>query len=179
MLLPNRVRNGPHQMPEDMAAHALSPCTIPAAFDPYMLIIDDYPPGQRLLNELSRVVGLRTYTSSCINTLPHAILTQPVAGIIIDADCHGDSWIDFVRIMRNKDNETAPVPVFMLSSVSRTARDNSLSEIGVTAVLSKPICVSDFFAALDRWVSPRIEAMRLVWQVCQPQPVDQQALSFG
>jgi DNA-binding response OmpR family regulator len=189
MLLPNRVQNGPHPdsdhlMSEHLSALVLSPCsTTPAMphslFDPFLLIIDDYPPGQRLLCELSRAVGLRTYASSCINTVPYTTLAQPIAGIIIDSDCHGDSWIDFVRMMRSRNDESASVPVFTLNSKTRLAHETAAADIGVTAVLSKPICVSDFFASLDRWVSPRIEAMRLAWQLHHAQQYEQQNLLFG
>jgi response regulator RpfG family c-di-GMP phosphodiesterase len=138
-----------------------------------MLIIDDYPPGLRLLNELSRAAGLASIAASSIDTVTHAAFAQPIAGIIIDADCHSESWIDFVRRMRSKNDETESVPVFILSSISRAARTNFLTELGVTAVLGKPICVSDFFVMLERWVSPRVEALR------QAQHCDRNSLLQG
>lgn len=137
------------------------------AFEPVLMVIDDYPPGQRLLTELSRYVGLKTIVCANAKTAAEVFSNYAVAAIIIDTDTHGSGWQEFVRNIRTGSDDGARMPVITLNASSVVMESDFVQRADIAVALMKPICVSDFFETLERLVSPRLETMRGAWQWCK------------
>jgi CheY-like chemotaxis protein len=148
----------------------------PTCFDPVLIIMDDYPPGQRLLSALCTQAGLRTTVCASMTGVASVMRTSTVAAIIIDTDTHDMGWMAFVAALRAAEDS---VPVIALHAAVARRRCEEKDVGGITAELRKPICVSDFYRTLDRWVSPRLENLRMTWHMQEALLTPDAVLNFG
>ncbi len=132
-----------------------------ATRQPVLLVVDNYPPGQRLLRELARYTGLDTIVCTTVVEALACLDEHFVVGVVMDSDILSRAWDEFVQALHGSQAADAKIPVIQLSAFSFSP---AVPEMGVTAVLQKPICVAQFFDMLDRCIAPRLEEMRLIMQ---------------
>ncbi len=136
---------------------------IPAvhARQPVLLVVDNYPPGQRLLRELALYTGLDTIVCTTVAEAQTCLDENFVVGVVMDSDMLGRAWDEFAQKLAGSLTSDASMPVIKLRTYPFSA---AVPEIGVTVVLQKPICVTQFFDMLDRCIAPRLEHMRMATQ---------------
>jgi hypothetical protein len=128
------------------------------SLEPLLIIIDDYPPSQRLLAELCAHVGLQPVVCRSRQNITDLLNHEIVIGIVVDTDNHSISASDLAQVLAATAAPNKNAPLISLVSPQHYGSPCDASS------LAKPICVADFFRIFEHVLVPRLEALRLICQ---------------
>jgi CheY-like chemotaxis protein len=134
------------------------------SFIPVLIIVDDYAPSQRLLTELSLLVGLQPIVCHSTTELYNMLKSEMVVGVVLDTENHSMSAKEVMQVLQACLNYNAESPIVTLTAALSHSAKRADRRSDHFSNLSKPICVNEFYKAFDGLFVPRLEALR---QVCQ------------
>jgi two-component system KDP operon response regulator KdpE len=110
-----------------------------------VLIIEDDPIIQGLTNDLVQQNGYETITASSFDEAERAIASESPDIVVTDLMLPDMSGISLLYALRDK-----RIPIITLSGLSReVVIEQLLNELGIMAVLEKPLMLKDLTVALE------------------------------
>lgn len=128
-------------------------------YHPRVLLVEDNPINRLVARGLLDRLGCQVFEADNGKQATEMTLTQKHDLILMDCMMPVLDGLEATRLIRSQEKRSSspPLPIIGLTAqVLGLARGDCLAA-GMNDVLSKPICIPDFLAAIKHWTHPRAE----------------------
>lgn len=118
---------------------------------PKILIIEDNELNLRLFNDLLFLRNFDIVISVDGLRIEELVLKERPDLILMDIQLNGISGIDLIRILK-RNEATKNIPIIAVTAFAMKNDEARIVASGCEVYLSKPISISSFFEAIDKYI---------------------------
>jgi DNA-binding response OmpR family regulator len=144
-----------------------------------VLIVESYAPNIRLFTELSNHVGISTVNVPDLRAANTYLDENAVSAILLGcfgSHAGGAAW---TRQFRFGKNNARRCPIFAMSDCTSRRDIALLRGAGVSEIIATPINIDAFYDAIDTYLVPEMDSVRLRTSMLPNYIPDQAQFRFG
>lgn len=132
---------------------------------PSILIIDDNPMSQRVLQLVSERYNIdTTCVSSCDEALQALEKSDSYTAVLLDWKVHDQDGLECTRRIREREKQTKThIPIIAVTANAMVGDREKCFEAGMDDYLSKPFQMEDFARIVRRWLPPKRGGNVIPW----------------
>jgi CheY-like chemotaxis protein len=118
---------------------------------PTVLIAEDHPVNQRVIQGMVEKLGLRADVVSNGLEAVHAVCSKSYAAILMDCQMPEMDGVEATQFIRSNQESLGRIPIVAVTAVGQEEDRERCLEAGVEEILVKPIRMEELAEVLERW----------------------------